>query len=238
MSSTRPRPCSSARPTLDQARSRSSTDVQYRVAAAVFAEADTAWRVEITRASMETEPPFSGNAAPCCASMSSTSAAASRRVLTERLVKWDVGGAAGRTLGADHVDFTGVALHARLDAHPHAEFHCRCRHRRAQALGHGGGQLIGTLPGRGEFRRFAGAVRSRRKPLSWKNCTATGQTSAGGFCARIGARIAALLQRIGTGVGMRPSAAADEDTMYSPAGRVIGHVARDRQQRIQTLGGR
>src|SRR5690606_10930826 len=59
------------------------------------------------------------------------------------------GGAAGRTLGAGDEDFTGVALHPRLDAHTQARF--VLAEQRGQTAGNVTARLTGTLPVGDEF---------------------------------------------------------------------------------------
>src|SRR3546814_20984476 len=53
-----------------------------------------------------------------------------------------VGGAAGRTRGADHVDCTGIALHAWLDAYADPAFAISGNTPGLQALGHLGRPFV------------------------------------------------------------------------------------------------
>ncbi|KAF1057484.1 MAG: hypothetical protein GAK45_02423 [Pseudomonas citronellolis] len=144
--------------------------------------------------------------------------------------------AASRTGFAQHVDFAGVALHARLDAYANARFAARvdAGYAAAQTAGQRSGELRQRLPVGGEFaglRFFAGEAEAvvlielvRRGPDFGRRVLGDQPT-----------RIAALLQAVVAGVstvGQRQRARYIELTGLLVA---VGDVHRDRQQRVEGL---
>jgi hypothetical protein len=169
------------------------------------------------------------------ASIWSTSTASTAGLL-ERAGEGRVVAAAGRALDADDIDFTGVALHAGLDAHANTGFAVgRCAGA-LQTRGQDTGQRIQALPRSGEFtdlrallvdlETVVGEELIGHRPDFGRR--ALGQDPVG---------ITAFLQGEVAGLGGHLQRQRARHFELGLGRGLVGDVARDRQQRIQALVG-
>ncbi|MNP34222.1 hypothetical protein D3C76_1274980 [compost metagenome] len=91
------------------------------------------------------------------------------------------------------------------------------------------------LPGRGEFAGLR-TLFIQTETVVLEELNGHGPDFSRRILRQDGAGAAALLQGVGTGVSTRGQRLRPRNDVFALGG-VIGHVARDRQQRIQTLGG-
>src|SRR5207253_85762 len=198
----------------------------------VFGEADAVRRIEITRCQQRYRTTLLGAAAH--AGKHFVDQCGVQTGIDRTAGEIHVGRAAGWTLGTDHIDLTGVALHARLDTNPHTGFAAGGHSGTAQAFGHRGGKLVGMLPGGGELAGFR-TLSIETETVILEELHGHWPDFSGWTLGHDPTRVSAFLQAVVAGLGHGRQRLWTRYYVFALGG-VVGHVTRDRQQRVETLG--